>query len=87
MSGEVRQNRDLRTPWPRRSSGNTGLIGLAVAYIRRGGQALPYQRADRRDHVAAVLSVIVSSIAIYSLNRDLGAVDGFGTTTSAYVSR
>jgi hypothetical protein len=37
--------------------------------------------------VATVLSVIFSSIAVYSLNRYLGPVDGFGTTTSSYVGR
>ena len=37
--------------------------------------------------VATVLSVIFSSIAVYSLNRYLGPADGFGTTAPVYVGR
>jgi hypothetical protein len=37
--------------------------------------------------VAAVLSLIVSSIAVYSLNRYLGPVDGSDSTASVYVRR
>jgi len=37
--------------------------------------------------VATVLSVIFSSIAVYSLNRYLGPADGFGTAAPVYVGR
>jgi len=37
--------------------------------------------------VATVLSVIFSSIAVYSLNRYLGPVDGSDSAASAYVRR
>ena len=37
--------------------------------------------------VATVLSVIFSSIAVYSLNRYLGPDDGFGTAAPVYAGR